>query len=141
MELLSGFLLLKPCSQWCWGNSKLWGSLQIWTHLSGKGGEPGQAPVAIPPLKQTWMDFMIINFLSFGKLTEYVKYECFELIRIGNIPILGPNYCKVCESEGKGGFIAAIELNFECIFMSWLWLQNEWATKFSPTVIQLVSWS
>ena len=65
------------------------------------------------------MVFMIVYFLIFGKpYTDYTKREGFQLIRIGNIPILGPNYCKVCESEGKGGFIAAIELNFECIFMS-----------------------
>ena len=42
--------------------------------------------------------------LYFGKQsTDYTKEECFQLIIVGNIPILGPNYCKICESEGKRG--------------------------------------
>ena len=36
----SGFL--KHCSKWCRGNSRLWGSLQTRTYLSGKGGNRGK---------------------------------------------------------------------------------------------------
>ena len=50
LQPLSGFL--NHCNG-AEGTHDFGDLLQIRTHSSGKGGEPGQAPVPIPPLKQT----------------------------------------------------------------------------------------